>query len=167
MATGQEDLTTESGLDRRALIKRAALVGAAAWTAPIVIESLASPAGALTAGCFRVLVNNDSTCSIGAYTVSGTCEPTIASACLNPGDSKVGDTLATFSLTSTGGGCNQNGQDIVFNVASPCVFLGASGTKAGTCQRNGGTDVTFSNANRTVTFTKGAWSGGFRLIISC
>ena len=37
-------------LDRRALIRRAAAAGAAAWTAPLVIESLASPAGAVTGG---------------------------------------------------------------------------------------------------------------------
>src|SRR5689334_5894813 len=36
------------GLDRRTMIKRAAAVGAVAWTAPVMLDSLASPAAALT-----------------------------------------------------------------------------------------------------------------------
>jgi hypothetical protein len=39
---------TRSGLDRRTLIKRAAAAGAVAWTAPVIIDSLASPAAAAT-----------------------------------------------------------------------------------------------------------------------
>jgi hypothetical protein len=41
---------TRSGIDRRTLIKRAAAAGAAAWTAPIIVESLNSPAAAATCG---------------------------------------------------------------------------------------------------------------------
>ena len=37
-----------AGMDRRALLKRAAVAGAAAWTAPMIIDSLASPAAAGT-----------------------------------------------------------------------------------------------------------------------
>ncbi len=40
--------TPRSGLDRRTLLKRAAAAGAVAWTAPIIIDSLASPAAATT-----------------------------------------------------------------------------------------------------------------------
>jgi hypothetical protein len=48
---GQDD--EQRGIDRRTLIKRAAATGAVAWTAPVVIQSLTSPAGALTCGgCF-------------------------------------------------------------------------------------------------------------------
>ena len=42
------------GMDRRTLIKSAAAAGAVAWTAPIVIESLASPAAAAQSGCTAV-----------------------------------------------------------------------------------------------------------------
>ena len=42
--------TGNQGIDRRALIRRAATVGAAAWATPLVLESLTSPAGALTPG---------------------------------------------------------------------------------------------------------------------
>jgi hypothetical protein len=48
------------GIDRRTLIKSAAVAGAAAWTAPVIIDSLASPAaatsGALPTGCSYALV---------------------------------------------------------------------------------------------------------------
>ena len=43
-------------IDRRALIQRAAVAGTLAWTAPVIIDSLASPASALTlTDCFRAL----------------------------------------------------------------------------------------------------------------
>jgi hypothetical protein len=38
----------ERGLDRRALIKRAGIAGAVAWTTPVVLDSLLSPAGAFS-----------------------------------------------------------------------------------------------------------------------
>lgn len=37
-------------IDRRSLIRRAAAVGALAWAAPVIIESVVSPAGAITGG---------------------------------------------------------------------------------------------------------------------
>jgi len=39
---------TDGGLTRRRLIQRAAVAGVAAWTAPVILESMASPAGAVT-----------------------------------------------------------------------------------------------------------------------
>jgi len=62
------------GLSRRDMIKRAAVVGAAAWTAPLVVESLTSPAGALTPGpCTKYAVK--------LYGTSTTC----ASFCFGDG----------------------------------------------------------------------------------
>ena len=62
-----------SGLDRRSLIERAAAVGAAAWTAPVIIGSLASPAGAITvgAGCYRAEFTVDqTTCEVTRVTAA-------------------------------------------------------------------------------------------------
>jgi hypothetical protein len=59
-AAHDESTTAESspaGLDRRSLIRHAAIVGAAAWTAPVIIGSLASPAGAVTTDCIRVHID--------------------------------------------------------------------------------------------------------------
>src|SRR6476619_916238 len=38
------------GFNRRTMIKRAAAVGAVAWTAPVILDSMASPAAAVTCG---------------------------------------------------------------------------------------------------------------------
>ena len=55
-----------STMDRRSLIRRSAVVGAAAWTAPMIIESVLSPAGAITglepSGCYKLHVRADLTC---------------------------------------------------------------------------------------------------------
>ncbi len=47
----------DTGLSRRDLIKRAAAAGTVAWTAPLIVDSLASPAGAVTmeSGCFKYM----------------------------------------------------------------------------------------------------------------
>lgn len=49
------------GLSRRDMIKASAAAGAAAWTAPVILDSLASPAAAATftppCGCHFVLFN--------------------------------------------------------------------------------------------------------------
>jgi hypothetical protein len=51
-----------SSIGRRALIRRAAAAGALTWTAPTIIGSLASPAGAVTGpvppGCHISVFNN-------------------------------------------------------------------------------------------------------------
>jgi hypothetical protein len=53
---GEQD-DEQRGVDRRTLIKRVAATGAVAWTAPLIIDSLTSPAAALTCGgCFRVQI---------------------------------------------------------------------------------------------------------------
>ena len=77
-------------LTRRELVRRAARVGAVAWTAPLIIDSLASPAAAATcaAGSFYVVYT-------GALTESA---PT--GACTATGNYT---TAAAVGLTATGG----------------------------------------------------------------
>jgi hypothetical protein len=43
-----ESESLEARVARRQMLKRAAAVGAAAWTAPLIVESVTNPAGALT-----------------------------------------------------------------------------------------------------------------------
>ena len=47
-------------VDRRTMIRRAAAAGAAAWTAPVILDSVASPAGAFTPrpGCTFLVFNS-------------------------------------------------------------------------------------------------------------
>ena len=63
-----------NGLSRRQMIMASAAAGAAAWTAPVIVDSLSSPAAAVSAQCGSSL-----TCSWiyvlylvdGVYYVSG------------------------------------------------------------------------------------------------
>ena len=58
-------------MDRRALLKRAAVAGAAAWTAPMIIDSLASPAAAGTGPIVLVQsAQNESAGNTGPVTVT-------------------------------------------------------------------------------------------------
>ena len=57
------------GLSRRTMIKRAAAAGAIAWTAPVILDSLSSPAAAVSvpAGCYGYvffLSASGSTCTV-------------------------------------------------------------------------------------------------------
>jgi hypothetical protein len=51
----------DQSLDRRSLIKKAGIAGAAAWVAPVVIESMISPASAasLAAGTYRLRLSSE------------------------------------------------------------------------------------------------------------
>jgi hypothetical protein len=42
----EPDPTADPGVSRRALLRRGAVIGGIAWTAPIIVQSLTSPAGA-------------------------------------------------------------------------------------------------------------------------
>jgi hypothetical protein len=51
---GADVSATASGITRRTMIRRAAAAGAIAWSAPVIVDSLASPAAAGTLnGCYR------------------------------------------------------------------------------------------------------------------
>jgi hypothetical protein len=103
------------------MIKAAAVAGLGAWTAPVIIDSLASPAAAGTAapGCYRYLFQAANNCGTAT---PGTRLPLInfqnsANFCSAPSDGtcssttnvNVGDTGASFiNVTSTtcGNGAN-------------------------------------------------------------
>jgi hypothetical protein len=63
------------GIDRRTLIKGAAVAGAVAWTAPVIIDSLSSPAAAATGihGCTQIRINGS--CALDSQGATGTCAP--------------------------------------------------------------------------------------------
>jgi hypothetical protein len=81
---------TRSGIDRRSLIKRAAATGAVAWTAPILLDSLMSPAAALGSSCTIVSFRGASSAiaaqdNSSTSSTSVTVTPTIAGT-INQGD---------------------------------------------------------------------------------
>jgi hypothetical protein len=128
--------TEKRGLDRRTLIKRAAVAGAVAWAAPAIVGSVASPAGALSApkGCFRFKFNTDPTshggavCQVVSY-ASSSCEPSASSLCSPDSVTTLasGTSLSTYCIThNLGGSCNRLTSPATFtiNAACSCTFLG-------------------------------------------
>ena len=66
------------GLSRRQLIKASAAAGAAAWTAPLIVESLTSPAAAFSGDCkqYTVKLTASGACFSACFGgVLGTCFP--------------------------------------------------------------------------------------------
>lgn len=49
--TVAQDSPTDTGFDRRALLRRAAIAGAVSWTAPVILSSSIASAGVFTAKC--------------------------------------------------------------------------------------------------------------------
>jgi hypothetical protein len=92
------------GIDRRTLIKRAAATGAVAWTAPIIIDSLASPAAAITCAstCFRVTfpADNGGNCDLPSVAVAGACPTgTTGPGCSTTTDLPAGTTYSGACIT--------------------------------------------------------------------
>jgi len=57
-------------IDRRTLIRRAAVVTAAAWTAPVIVESLTSPAAAISSGVSFTSLSTFTDTTSGASTIT-------------------------------------------------------------------------------------------------
>lgn len=116
-------------LDRRTLIKGAAIAGAAAWTAPVIIDSLVSPAAASSApGCYyysyvwRLGTTASSTC--GFSNDGANCQPTLSGATCSS-TNWVNGTPPTISASS----CSYNGTNSVdpgtWSISgSTCKFVG-------------------------------------------
>lgn len=114
-----EPVAVRRGIDRRSLIKRAAAAGAVAWTAPVIFDSLASPAAAGTCGAiFRVTLQmrDDGNCTAldvlqstaANYVGNGACNGTAS--VTPPGQYTETVTDLASSLT----------------LAQTCISLGAS-----------------------------------------
>jgi hypothetical protein len=131
--TGREQESQNKGLSRRDLIRASALAGAAAWTAPVIIESLASPAAALSgggafpcsyasivftvggAGPYAVKFNNASTTCSDDNGTSG--DATFSTTCSG----------STYSNTCSGDSICKDGT-VVTPYAGPCPFTYSSST---------------------------------------
>jgi hypothetical protein len=110
----------QGGFDRRTMIKRAAAVGAGVWAAPVIIDSLASPAAAFTApsGCHFVIFNNN-------------CSPdNQGTPCNNiTGCTALPALAGCLSIT-----CEAGGAVTVTNQCGPqCHISGAQGKTGSTC----------------------------------
>jgi hypothetical protein len=92
---GPVDSDGRTGLNRRQMIKAAGIAGAAAWTAPMIIDSLSSPAAAVTVspGCYRFYWSISGTCSY-TNTDPNSCAPADAG-CTTFGGRPTGAVTAT------------------------------------------------------------------------
>jgi hypothetical protein len=144
------------GLNRRQMIKAAGIAGAAAWTAPMIIDSLSSPAAAVTVapGCY--VMWQGFTSSNGAWpgwlaSAPNLCFPT---GCLNfstaasaavalSGNQPVDNTNTAVTVTVNGGySCR---------ITSASAFVAtSSGANASTCE----------TATSTSTTTHVSWTFG-------
>jgi hypothetical protein len=134
---GIEDQTVEEsrGLDRRTLIKRAAAAGAVAWTAPVVITSMTSPAAAATCECAGILyvqINDDGgpgNCldtnnQYQTDLATHPCQPDSSGvgSCGSCGQSG-GQNTADFCIDSTTLGCQGQVPVTVFKIKTNCTTV--------------------------------------------
>src|SRR3954451_13205668 len=79
--SADDGLLGGQGLDRRSLIKKAGIVGAAAWVAPVVLDSVLSPASAasLPPGIYKLRLSTQ------RCNPTPVQDPTVAPVCPPPG----------------------------------------------------------------------------------
>jgi hypothetical protein len=169
--TGQ-DIRNSRGLSRRDMIKGAAVAGAAAWTAPMIIDSLTSPAAAAS-GCtmYAVKLQPDgsvfSACFGGTASIcftasdakwAGTAPGTSSSSCgaSNPTFCPSGNGTSTNHLPSVSGPTTINGRKyyvVTWGGGTVCNFSSATGWQIGGRYEPGSPGSNFIQAS-------GACSGG-------
>jgi hypothetical protein len=121
------DETERPGIDRRTLIRRAATTGAIAWSAPMLLDSLRSPAGAITGtpGCYRLTITPAS-CQTGTTAaVDATC-PVTTTQC-NPTDELPGQPFSKYCLSAAS--CSFLPEERTFTIdpGCSCTFLAING----------------------------------------
>ncbi len=104
------------GMDRKSFIKAAAAAGAGAWVAPAIMDSLTSPAAALTNGpcdlyVFRMQRTGASGACTAAIALVATCATPSVSGTVCTGFTRQTSTSSPVNFTNTGsctGGANQS-----------------------------------------------------------
>jgi hypothetical protein len=139
------------GIDRRTLIKRAAATGAVAWTAPLILDSLASPAAAVTAGgrwefqtVSPCVTGGDNSTGAGAGTACNNCTGALpvwtsspsctaltgwSTATDRTGGAVTCGATTTASLSAEDCAAVTRVRSQVLSVSSPCTFLSAAGIR--------------------------------------
>jgi hypothetical protein len=139
MGSSEEQDHERRSMERRTLLRRAAVLGVAAWTAPVIVDSLASPAAALscTGGCFRFQI---SVTTIDCFDVTQTetvstispCGTLTAASCASMSNVAPGAAVDDFA----GGVCTDipgsqidcAREDVTFNFATTFCTWGGGGT---------------------------------------
>jgi hypothetical protein len=159
------------GLDRRTLIKGAAIAGAAAWTAPVIIDSLASPAAAFTpvvcASCstgttvhqasYHVTnTGSNGTATCQAMSAPTGCQPT----CYHGGND---DCSVPFTVAPNKSG---NSAGVVFTMNASGTFLGGTTYSGTTCNAVVGVVGTNGSGRSTLTFAQQTANTGYDLTLT-
>ena len=113
--------TERPGIGRRTLIKRAAAVGAVAWTAPLILDSMASPAGAITNGpCDLYVFRMQRTGGSGACTATiatvATCATPTVSGTVCTSFTRQTSTTSPVNFTNTGSCTGGADQSVTFTI---------------------------------------------------
>lgn len=158
--------TPRSGLSRRDAIKAAGIAGAAAWTAPVIIDSLSSPAAAASATCASLPVLTGKT--IVQRQISSSTTTTQATASITTAASTQ---VVVFIATSNGSGASNS--SVVSVTGNPItgaaqrasiLNYGSDNTRthdlfawSGTGGGTGAITVTFSASNPPEAITIAVW----------
>jgi len=160
------------GVDRRTLIKRAAALGAAAWTAPVILDSLGSPAAAVTgAECLLYVLagsaQGNGPCDAFTIASTGTCASPTSTTCSGCTSNCASGTSLTRQTTSgtaapsiTGCSEDPSGSGTITlgtaTVAAGCTIIGYA-TRLTTCF--GATAVALTPGSGTATQNLGSLTG--------
>jgi hypothetical protein len=146
------------GIDRRTIIKRAAAAGAVAWTAPAILGSIASPAGAITGtpGCFKftVPINTGAACNNVTAAFDTTCDFTTTQC--SPTTEAAGVALSKYCMAaSTACAATTGTVTFTINAGCGCTFLAARGETNNNVACGGQClNGVIAAGNKSVTFTK-------------
>jgi hypothetical protein len=141
------DADARRGLSRREMIAAAGAAGFTAWTAPVIIDSLSSPAAAATLTGTRCYQYNAGSGACAPVTpITGTCAPGSAAAptspwpCTNPFNPGV-FTVNCVNSPGVIGTCGQLVASFTIGAATSCTFIAAGGEKTNTICRTLFNDV--------------------------
>lgn len=147
--TGEDtgDEGRAAGVDRRRLLKRAAIGGAVAWTTPVIVTSLTSPAGAASCGCTATAVSIVGACQNETTITPGTCTSYFSnsvSVCRSTATQKM-----RFARNSTGTQEPYFDELAVLSVTSPSgsTVVGNFIRWQNDCRVSGGTDWALSSSS--------------------
>jgi hypothetical protein len=163
--TSEHDAERTPGLTRRTILRRAAAAGAVAWTAPMIVDSLASPAAAASlTGCYRAEFVRTATDGCGTY---ARATPSNGLGCVPNFWNNLPEYQGELSLSVTStGAC---AYEVTISAASGCTIDSRSGARADMSNQCAqGTFVTDPPSGcRKMLFTPGFQPDRFKILISC
>jgi hypothetical protein len=141
------------------MIQGGLAAGAAAWVAPVIMDSVASPAAATTVpnGCYGIQYAVNGVCISNAPTEGNCCNPDLTTGNFNT----LQDFSSFTSCITTPTSCITGSTDLTFTMSNDCdcVFAkGAVQTDLTTCDNEapGAKTITFNNVNY-VTGVRSVW----------